>query len=289
MNYTKRAFLLLTLCITLPAWPQTAVQTPVDHDAVVLRVGDFALTKAEYEKLALGFDNTSGAITTGGEAHKLQTGKEVARLLALVSEAQRRKIDQDPKIAARVRVRGYVLLSNALLATVTNDIKKDEAGTRLLWNSEKNNYVDIHARQILVRYQGAKAEAGGNKGVTRTEAQAKAQAAALYAKLKAGADFASVAKASSDDRATGIKGGELPAFTRGAMINEFEEVAFALPVGKVSEPFKSKYGYHIIEVVERRPFPFEKVRSGLEYIRAKQKVEEIGASSPQLDATYFKP
>ena len=292
MKRTLLSALLVTLCMALPAWPQTTVTSPVANDTVVLRVGDTALTKAEYEKLVLGFDKPSGAVTTGGDVRMPQTGKDVARLLALVSEAQRRKLDQDPKISALIRVRGYVLLSNALLAAVTDDVKKDEAGTRALWNSEKNNYVEIRARQILLRYKGVHTDGAGaatTKGTTRTEAQAKAQAAALYTKLTAGASFESVAKTSSDDQATSGNGGELPAFARGALAPQFEAVAFALPVGKVSAPFKTNYGYHIIEVIEQRPFPFAKVRSALEYIRAKQKVDEIASSAAQLDTAYFKP
>ena len=256
---------------------------------VVVRVGDIALTKAEYEKLVPGFDRAAGAVTTGASTQSLQSGQEVARMLALVSEAQRRKIDQDPKMQAVIRVRTYVLLANALLVSLKEDMQKDEAGTRALWASEKNNYIDVRARQILIRYQGVKADKTAPKGITRTEAQAKAAAAAAYAKLKAGADFSALAKASSDDEGTLGRGGELPPFTRGAMVNEFEAVAFGQPVGVVSEPFKSKYGYHIVEVMERRPFPFEKVRASLEFIRAKQKFEEIAASGIQLNDAYFKP
>ena len=272
-----------------PALSQSGAPAPIANDTVVLRGGTFALTKAEYEKLVPGFDRAAGAVPTGVGLQSMQSGHDIAQILALVSEAQRRKIDQDPKMQAIIQVRGYVLLVNSLLLALIDDMKKDEAGTRALWESEKHNYVEVQARQILVRYQGVKTEKPGQKGTSRTEAQAKALVADLAKKLQQGADFGATAKASSDDEATRSKGGELPAFSRGAMQPEFETVAFETPVGSVSQPFKSKYGYHIVQVVERRPFPFERVRPALENIRAKQKYEEIASAGIQLNDAYFKP
>lgn len=258
-------------------------------DTVVLQAGDFKLTKEQYEKLGLGFERAVGAVMTGANAQSLQSGQEVARLLALVSEAQRRKIDQSPKLQELIRVRGYVLMANSLLQELVAEAKADEAGTRALWASEKNNYIDVSARQILVRYKGVTAEDRKALGLNRTEAQALARARAAQQKLAAGGDFAAVAKASSDDESTRAKGGELPAFTRGAMQAEFETVAFGLQVGAVSEPFKTKYGYHVVQVTARQPYPFERVRSSLEFVRAQKRLEELGGKGVDLNSAYFKP
>jgi parvulin-like peptidyl-prolyl isomerase len=270
------------------AWAQGAGPT-VPEDAVVLRSGDFTLSKADYEKLVLGFERSTGAPTTGANVQSAQSGQEVARLLALVSEAQRRKLDQTPQMQALLRVRGYVLLSNALLKSLTDEVKADEAGTRALWASEKNNYVDVQARQILLRFKGVAVDGNNTAGTQRSAAQAKALADSLVQKLKAGADFAALAKSSSDDERTRNQGGVLPQFTRGAMQAEFESVAFAAPVGSVSEPFKTKYGYHVVQVDERRPFTFERVRPTLEFLRARQKLDAIAGSGIQLNDSYFKP
>lgn len=286
MTRFRQLVLPLAMAASIPAWSQST--TPPGADTVVLRAGDFALSQADYEKLVLGFERAVGAVTTGPTPQSLQSGQEVARLLALTTEARRRKIDQTPRMQALLQVRSYVLLANALLVSLTADMKQDEAGTRALYESEKNNYMDIHARQILVRYQGVTADKPEAKGSTRSEAQAKTLAAATYQKLKSGEDFAALARTNSDDEATNAKGGVLPAFTRGAMQAEFETAAFALPVGGVSEPVKTKYGYHIIQVNERRAFPFERVRATLEFTRAKQKLEEIAASGTQLNDAYFK-
>jgi peptidyl-prolyl cis-trans isomerase C len=277
--------LFFCLAAGLYAWQQAA---PVADDAMVLKVGDFSLTKAEYEKLILGFDRASGALATGATPQSVQSAQDVARLLALVTEAQHRKMDQDPAMLATMKVRGYVLLANSLLAKLEAEMKNDEAGTREFYQSEQHNYYEVHARHILFRYKGVKSERPIAKGLTRTESQAKGSAEALYRKLKAGADFAAAAKVSSDDETTNSKGGDLTYFMRGAMTGEFEIVAFRLPIGGLSEPFKTEYGYHIVQVLDHRPLPFEKIRAALENIRARQKYEEIAKRDIQINESYFK-
>ncbi|HXW75800.1 MAG TPA: peptidylprolyl isomerase [Candidatus Eremiobacteraceae bacterium] len=75
----------------------------------------------------------------------------------------------------------------------------------------------------------------------------------IEAKLKAGADFATLAKEYSTDPGTKDKGGELGFFTQGAMVKEFSDAAFSMKVGQISEPVKSPYGWHIIQVEEIKP------------------------------------
>lgn len=291
MKLSRPALFAIAMTASLPVWPQAATPAAEAADPVVLRVGEQALTRSEYEKLVLGFERSAGAPTTGVDKNSVQSGKEVARLLAIVEEAQRRGVDKDPKISAVIRVRTYTLLANALLAVFIDEAKRDEAGTRALWASEKSHYQEAQVRQILVRHAGVAVDGDIKtpKGLARSEVQARAHAQSLHDKLKAGADFAQLARSSSDDEATAAKGGELPPFARGAMVAEFEAVAFDKPVGSVSAPFKTKYGWHIVQIVDRQPFAFERVRATLEFQRARQRVEEIAGKPAQLETAYFKP
>ncbi|HTX02155.1 MAG TPA: peptidylprolyl isomerase [Candidatus Acidoferrales bacterium] len=75
----------------------------------------------------------------------------------------------------------------------------------------------------------------------------------VEAKLKAGGNFAALAKQYSADPASKDKGGELGFFGHGQMVQPFDQAAFSLPIGKISEPVKSPFGYHIIQVEERKP------------------------------------
>ncbi len=90
-------------------------------------------------------------------------------------------------------------------------------------------------------------------GILKDEQQ-KQMIYQIYDSLKAGADFAEMAKKYSDDRGTSSKGGELPYFGAGRMIPEFEKAAFSLQnIGDVSKPIKTFYGYHIIKLIDVKP------------------------------------
>jgi peptidyl-prolyl cis-trans isomerase D len=82
-------------------------------------------------------------------------------------------------------------------------------------------------------------------------------ALSMQAELAAGADFAELAELYSLDTTSAVQGGDLDWFTRGMMVPEFEEAAFSLPVGQVSEPVQTQFGFHIIEVVDREERPLD--------------------------------
>ncbi len=74
----------------------------------------------------------------------------------------------------------------------------------------------------------------------------------IYSLLKSGSDFAEVAKLESDDPGSAQRGGDLGWFGGGAMVAEFDSVAFALADGQISEPFETAFGYHIIKRYDHR-------------------------------------
>lgn len=90
----------------------------------------------------------------------------------------------------------------------------------------------------------------------RTQEQAKAFAEELYTRLQEGEPFAELARRYSDDPASGSLGGELGWVQPGQMVPEFEQQMNSLAVGQVSAPFESRFGWHIVEVEERRTEDF---------------------------------
>lgn len=85
-----------------------------------------------------------------------------------------------------------------------------------------------------------------------TTGTAKKRAEDLLAQVKGGADFAKLAKENSGDTATAANGGDLGYFGKGKMVTEFEEAAFGLKVGEVSQPVRTVFGYHIIKVTDKK-------------------------------------
>jgi peptidyl-prolyl cis-trans isomerase D len=83
------------------------------------------------------------------------------------------------------------------------------------------------------------------------EAEVRAKAAKILTELRNGADFAALAKEYSEDSATAEKGGDLGFFPRGQMVKPFEEVAFSLPVGQMSDLVHTPFGYHILRVEDK--------------------------------------
>ena len=75
----------------------------------------------------------------------------------------------------------------------------------------------------------------------------------VEAKLKGGAKFEDLAKQYSTDPSSKDKGGELGFFGKGQMVPAFQDAAFSSPVGKITAPVKSPFGYHIIQVEEKKP------------------------------------
>lgn len=84
-----------------------------------------------------------------------------------------------------------------------------------------------------------------------TEAEALALATELRQRILDGEDFAALAAEYSDDPGSGANGGDLGWAKRGAYVPEFDEAVFSLPIGETSEPIKTQFGYHLIQVIER--------------------------------------
>jgi peptidyl-prolyl cis-trans isomerase D len=104
---------------------------------------------------------------------------------------------------------------------------------------------EVHARHILIRPK-TQDDAGWKDALKRAQE--------VYTRATApGADFAALARQYSEDPGSKDSGGDLGWFARGRMVKSFEDAAFKLAPGQVSEPIKSEFGYHILKVEGRRP------------------------------------
>jgi peptidyl-prolyl cis-trans isomerase D len=134
----------------------------------------------------------------------------------------------------------------------------------------------VHARHILIR--APQADAALSK-------QAKDKIDQILVRLKKTEDFTTLAKSVSEDPGSAKNGGDLGWFVRGQMVPEFEEVAFGLKAGAISEPVRTQFGYHIIQLVEHRNSeqrPFLEVKNLVEEQLKKERVDALFAEQVAL-------
>ena len=147
------------------------------------------------------------------------------------------------------------------------------------------------ARQILIRFQGSRVPIKPNREDLSEEA-ALAKTKAIRERIVKGEDFAAVAKAESDDPASGPKGGDLGTLSHGRLVSALDEAAFKLAAGAVSEPLKSQFGWHLIQVQERKAQNFSAVKAEIEKrVQAESAGKAMQAfkssSKLVLDEAYF--
>ena len=133
----------------------------------------------------------------------------------------------------------YVELNHAALSA---DISINEEQLRESYEERKSEFISPEtrtARHILIKV-------GGDV----SDDDAKVEALKLLDEIKAGGDFAALAREHSDDKGSGSNGGDLGVVERGMMVKPFEDAAFALQQDQISELVRSRFGYHIIQVTK---------------------------------------
>lgn len=148
------------------------------------------------------------------------------------------------KEPARIRME-YLPVSVAELAASQKisdeDVKKQyEAGAETF-----RHPAQIRARHILLLVPPSAPQEVADKTLKEIRE--------LQAQLKKGASFEALARKHSQDPGSAQKGGELPWFSQGAMVKPFEDAAFALKPGQISEPVRTQYGWHLIRLEAARP------------------------------------
>jgi peptidyl-prolyl cis-trans isomerase D len=146
----------------------------------------------------------------------------------------------DFKIGEKRKIRYLLVDTDALRAkTVVPPADVERA-----YNNSIEQYStpeQIRASHILLKTEG------------KDDATVKTRAEELLKQAKSGADFSELAKKNSEDEASAKNGGDLDYFGRGRMIPEFEQVAFSMQPGQISDPVKTSFGYHIIKLVDKKP------------------------------------
>ena len=149
---------------------------------------------------------------------------------------------------------------NVVFSTAVGEVSqpfKTPFGVHMIRVNQTRDRDDVHAKHILKLFP--------QNATEEQKAVCKAQMDSIYVLLKAGMDFEELAKAESQD-GSARNGGELGWFGRGRMVQPFEDIAFSLADGEISEPFATRFGYHIIKKVGHGVAPLSEVRPNIESI-----------------------
>jgi peptidyl-prolyl cis-trans isomerase C len=193
-------------------------------------------------------------------------------MILVSKKAQDEKLGDSPEFAKRMQFNRNKLLMSALLDKTGKDALTDAAMHAVYDDAVKQMPAEeeVHARHILVRVA-----AGDDKASKAAEDKIKA----VIARLKKGEDFAKVAAEVTEDPSGKANGGDLGFFTKEQMVPEFADVAFSLDKGKISDPVKTQFGWHVIKVEDKRqkaPPSFDEVKPQLEsFVTRKAQAELV--------------
>jgi peptidyl-prolyl cis-trans isomerase C len=241
--------LALTLLAGLPVRAQDANPVLAKVNGAEIRASDVALAEEELGPSLAQMD----------PATKKENVLSFLIDMKIVSkEAEDKKIADRDDFKTRLAFARNRLLMDNLLAVEGKAATTDENMKKVYEDAAKqiSGEQEVHARHILVE----------------TEDQAKK----IEAELKKGADFAEIAKKESKDPGA-ADGGDLGFFTKDQMVPEFSTVAFALEPGKISDPVKTQFGWHVIKVEEKR------TRKAPDFEQVKPQIETYVVRKAQAD------
>jgi len=182
---------------------------------------------------------------------------------------------------ARV-VKLYVLDGSAVQASM----QVTEAELRRLYTENQENFRSPEQSKVRHILFGTKDKPEAEEAKMRTLADS------VYKQLKAGAKFEDMVNKYSDDKGSKSNGGSVGFITRGQTVKNFDEYSFTGPLNTLSSPIKTEFGFHLIDVQERKPAAmktFEEVRGALEAdLRQSKKSDGLGKAADQLRAELIK-
>jgi peptidyl-prolyl cis-trans isomerase C len=289
-----------------PAPLPPAKPVPAQLPDVVARVNGEAINKAELENAVKGLEGRAGGPVPADQRDRVYRGvlDDMIAYRLLVQEVKARKIivpesDIDAQIAqirsqfqTDAQFQQALTMQKMTLAAVRDDARS-ELGVGKLVETEIAGKIAVTPEAVTDFYQknqdkfqqGARVRASHiliavpETADAAAKQQAKTKAEAVLKDLKGGKDFAAAAKESSQDPGSAPSGGDLGFFEQGQMVPPFEQAAFALKPGAMSELVESPFGFHIIKVAEKqdaRVVPLEE---------AKPKIDEFLSSQNRQTQT----
>jgi len=229
--------------------------------AYLAKIGDSVITQADFEREMKGLPEFVQKMFEGAAGKESFLNELIKREL-LYKEALKKGLDKDPEYVKKLEDFKKITLVGLLLQKeIEGKVKVSDQEVKDYYEKNKGKFApvtQIRASHILVK----------------TEEEAKQ----IEEKLKKGEDFVQLAKKYSIDTATAKNGGDLGYFSKGQMVPEFESAAMSLKPGQISEPVKTKVGYQIIKVTDKKmgqPVDFDKVKNLISQNLMAEKQKEV--------------
>ena len=224
-------------------------------------------------------------------AYRSQVEKAKIRYLQLASDAVERQAGAVPQSELKSyyqshqaqyklpeqRDVAYLVVSPAQLQAQAAVSEPELQAYYQAHQAEYNREEQVRVRHVLVQINDQ-----------RDDAAARKRAEEARKKIEGGADFTAVARDMSDDSSNKASGGDLGYFGHNRMVKEFETAAFSSPVGKLVGPVKSDFGYHVLEVTDKRPGgmqPFEAVKGEISLRLGTERARQLAESKAKEIAT----
>lgn len=273
---------ILTLCVFAMAPSLTMAASPAQSYVVENEL--VQVSEAELRTIIQAQLHTGQLRADKLSADQVETtAKNFMLYKALAAQAQAKGLDQSPEVQKLLEMNQQRLLANVFLMDYVEQVALPDFDKVALENYTVNKKQfeqpeTVKAQHILISFEGDEAAA----------LQRAKDVRALV--LKGKQSFAELAKAHSSDPSAQSNGGDLGFFDKTAMVPEFSKVAFSLKVNAVSEPVKSQFGWHIIQVLDKkagRTQPFAEVKEQL--VNTAKQTYKRNARAKKLEETVYSP
>jgi peptidyl-prolyl cis-trans isomerase C len=281
---------------------------PTQLPDVLARVNGEAITKAEFEKALQNVESNAGGPVPADQRDRVYRSvlDQMIGYKLLIQESKNRKLPvADAEIDQRIaQIRSQfptedafkqaLTQQNLTLEQLRSDARSDMAVTNML-QAEVTPKVAVTAAQVDDFYKSNPTQFQQPDRVRAShillgfpqnaddaaKQKARAQAADVLKQVKAGKDFAGLAKQYSSDPGSAQQGGDLGFFGPGQMVPPFDKAAFSMQPGQTSELVETDFGVHIIRVIAREPsrtVPLDEVRPQiLQYLEGQSRQQQTEA------------
>jgi peptidyl-prolyl cis-trans isomerase C len=291
-----------------PAQPVPVKPVPAELPDVLARVNGEPITKSDFEQAIKTAEQRAGTPVPPDQRDRIYRDilDQMIGYKLLIQESKARKVAvQDADIEARIislkqqfaseeAFKQALAQQKMTVDQVKTDARQDMAIKKLVedeiatkvavkpadvqtfYEQNPKNFQEserVHASHILIT--------APKDADAATKAQAKAKAEAILKDVKAGKDFATLAKQNSQDPGSAANGGDLGYFQQGQMVGPFNDTAFSLKPGAVSGVVETDFGYHIIKVIEKQPgrtVPLDEAKPKIEqFLEGQNREKQTGA------------